>query len=394
MNGRGGVVSSIAVVGALAAVASLAALAPGAGAAGDGDCSAPFRVEETLPNGATWSLCWERRALEGIVLHDVTYTPPGGSATLVMGQMNLAQIHVPYDDNLARFHDESDFGLGFNLLELDGDDCPGGTVLGDGTQQTLCRQVRDLGYAYKDYGAQDQAHSLALFSVSAIGAYNYVVEWNLDDDGTIRPMVGATGRLQRFGGGTATGWRVGTNRIAVAHLHNYYWRLDVDLAGSADDRVQELASTPAGDRQSFAAARTPFLSEAARRVQPRTFRSWRVLDPSVTNADGHRISYELLPSTDHIFRGPGYEPFTHNELYVTRAAPCERFASHNPATGGCGRDLSDYVDGEALRGADVVLWYGTSFHHLPRDEDEERMPAHWSGFSLVPRDLTATNPRP
>ena len=53
-------------------------------------------------------MCWESREREGIVLHDVTYTPPGGSATLVLAQMNLAQTHVPYDNNVPRLPHEPD----------------------------------------------------------------------------------------------------------------------------------------------------------------------------------------------------------------------------------------------------------------------------------------------
>lgn len=385
---------SAAVALVLGAVALVPALAPQAGAVGEGGCSVNFQIDETLPNGGRWTMCWESRSREGIVLHDVTYTPPGGTATEVLAQMNLAQIHVPYDNNVARFHDESDFGLGFNFDELTAAECPSGDVLSDGDQDVLCRQVLPAGYAYKSYDDQAQGDSLNLFSVSAIGAYNYIVQWTFDDDGAIHPAVGATGQLQMYGGNAATGWNVGANGFAVAHMHDFYWRLDFDLAGTSGDRVQELAAAPSADRQTFTNTRTPFATEQARRVQPRSFRSWRVVDTATTNADGHRISYELLPNTDYIFRGPNYEPFTHNELYATRFNACEDFASHNSTSGGCGGNLSDFANGESLTGADVVLWYGTSFHHLPRDEDEDHMDAHWSGFSVVPRDLTATYPIP
>jgi hypothetical protein len=39
-----------------------------------------------------------------------------------------------------------------------------------------------------------------------------------------------------------------------------------------------------------------------------------------------------------------------------------------------------------------VVWYGLSFHHLARDEDQNYMGAHWSSFKIVPRDWSATNP--
>ena len=124
------------------------------------------------------------------------------------------------------------------------------------------------------------------------------------------------------------------------------------------------------------------------KVAPAYFRSWRIRDLVAKNADNHPLSVELLPNSDHVFRGPAYERFTPNELYVTRRRPCEVFASQNPGNN-CGRDLAGFTNGESLAGRDLVVWYGTSFHHLPRDEDEDHMHPHWSGFSIIPRDLTA-----
>lgn len=378
----------------LAGVALVPVLAPQAQAAGSLNCSASFRIDETLPSGGRWQMCWELRSLEGVVLHGVTYTPPGGDAIEVLGAMNLAQIHVPYDNNVARFHDESDYGLGNNLQSLALVDCPGGDLLSDGSQNVLCQQVQPIGYNYKKFDQQAQGDTLSLFSVSAIGSYNYVIAWNFDDDGTIRPAVGATGALQMYGGNRATGWDVGEHGFAVAHMHNFYWRLDFDLGGADNDRVQELSAVQSADHSQFTNTRRPFMTEAARHVLPRQFRSWRVLDTAISNADGHRISYELHPNTDYIFHGTSYEPFSQNQFYATQLNPCERFASHNPTEGGCADNLASFVNGASLVGADVVVWYGTSFHHLPRDEDETHMDAHWSTFSITPRDLTATYPIP
>jgi primary-amine oxidase len=33
------------------------------------------------------------------------------------------------------------------------------------------------------------------------------------------------------------------------------------------------------------------------------------------------------------------------------------------------------------------------YHHVARDEDADPMPVHWQGFRIVPRDVTAENPR-
>lgn len=388
------VATSIALV--LATVAVVPALATRAEAAGPFNCSADFQIDETLPGGGRWQMCWELREREGVVLHDVTYTPPGGEAREVLGTMNLAQIHVPYDQGTPRFHDLSDFGLGgFNLEALDPAECPGGDLLTEDGVNVLCQQIQESGYAYKSYDDQAQGSTLSLFSVSAIGAYNYVVAWNFDGDGAIRPEVGATGQLQMYGGGRSTGWPMGDGSIAVAHMHNFYWKLDFDVAGNGNDQVQELDAAIDSSRRSFTNTRTAFRTEAKRRVSPRSMRTWRVRDLEVANDDGQPISYELLPNSDFIFRGNASEAFTQNELYATRLNNCERFASHNPTLGGaCGGNLSQFANGGNLVGADVVLWYGTSFHHLPRSEDEPRMASHSSGFSIVPRDATASQPIP
>lgn len=399
LGAQRGRLAPLGVLVALALVATVASVLPRpAGAARATTCSAEFQIDETLPSGARWQMCWELRALEGVVLREVFYTPPGGTAVKVLGAMHLAQIHVPYDDNAVRLHLESDSGLGNSLVDLEPADCPGPdsdlhTIGGTGV---LCQRLAAIGYAYKSYGEQQQASSLRLFSVSGFGTDNYVVAWNFDEDGTIRPEVGATGKLQRYGGGRATGWNVGHGEYAVAHVHNYFWRIDFDLGGAADDEVQEMAAAISGDRQSFTNTRAPFTTEVARRVLPASFRSWRVRDTALTNADGRPISYELLPNTDSIFRGPSFEPFAQSQFYVTRRNGCEVFASHNPTLGGrCGASVAAFANGGQLTGnADPVLWYGQSSRHLPRDEDERHTPVQWSGFSMIPRDLTSTYPIP
>ncbi len=54
--------------------------------------------------------------------------------------------------------------------------------------------------------------------------------------------------------------------------------------------------------------------------------------------------------------------------------------------------MAAFANGESLNNQDLVVWYGATFNHLPRDEDENHMHPHWTGFSIIPRDMTATNP--
>lgn len=380
-----GVGSAVAVLGYLPGHAQ-----PGA------NCSASFLVDQTLPNGARWQLCWEQRNLDGIVLRDLYYTPPGGTARRVLSEGSISQVHVPYDDNSARFHDITDDGFGgANLNDLTPAECPDGVLLKYGAKDALCQQIVPRSYAFKGLGIQEQGDWLSLFSVSTSGEYNYIPVWRLGDDGTLELLMGAAGKLQRFTTDSRYGWPVRADGTrGTAHIHNYYWRLDFDLGDSGtDDVVEEFnyASSPDNNRRTLGITR--FMTEAGRSIDPVGMRSWRIRDGAALNANGQFISYQLEPiEIGHRDVGPSYEPWTANDFYVTSYRECERYVSHNPQVSGCADNLAGFVNGESLTGADPVLWYGVTFHHLPRDEDEPFMHAHWNGFRLTPRDWHNTNP--
>lgn len=360
------------------------------------NCSANFFVDQTLSNGARWQLCWEQRNLDGIVLRDIYYTPPDGVSQRVLAQGSISQVHVPYDDNSARFHDITDDGFGNeNLANLTTAECANGVLLKYEGKNAICQQIEGRSYAFKGLGQQEQGELLSLFSVSTSGEYNYIPVWRFFDDGTIELLMGATGKLQRFTTDSRFGWPVRANGTrGTSHIHNYYWRLDFDLSSSgADDVVEEFNYTPNADNRGRALGVTRLTSEAGRSINPAGLRSWRIRDGSATNAIGQPISYQLEPlEIGHRDVGPSSEPWTHNDFYVTTYRECERYVSHNPQVGGCANNLAAFVNGETLTGADLVLWYGATFHHIPRDEDEIYMHAHWNGFRLTPRDWHAANP--
>lgn len=357
-------------------------------------CSSAYRVDETLPTGARWEMCWEHRGLEGIVLHDIYFTPPGGPRRLVLASAQLAQVHVPYDDNGARFHDISDFGFGGVYLDnLAQSDCPDGTLVTFGAKNVLCKQIQGRGYAQKYYTRDLQGYQLSLFSVSMSGDYNYITQWIFKDDGSIEPTMGAAGKLQRYGADPQYGWQTSVSRIPISHYHNYWFRLDFDIDGLANDKVEQIQFNPADSNRRRVIAVEPILTETARSHDPDVQRSWRILDTVTKNSEGNPISYHIEALTSgHQFNGPDFEAFTDHDIYITRAKSCERFASHNPATGGCATDMTGFVNGESVDGADIVVWYGFTFHHLPREEEETYMDVHWDSFTIVPRDWTGSNP--
>ncbi|WP_440101727.1 copper amine oxidase [Streptosporangium sp. H16] len=350
-------------------------------------CNAPYRVDKTLPNGARWQLCWEMRNVEGLTLTRIVYTPRGQRPITVLRSTSLAQIHVPYDRGRPRYHDIG--SLGYTAIPLRAADCP----LGERREQFVCVTTRARGHAYlkalpDQLNKTAQGRDLVVFAAFQVGWYTYLAEWAFSDDGAITPRVGATGSLAGFATTPEHGWPigVGASGFEASHTHNIFWRLDFDVAGRADDVVEQYDFSGSGTA-SRKILRTAFTEEAKAVSEP--MRWWRVVDRKVRNADGHRVSWEINNSDTAQYRGPADEAFTRADLYVTDYRSCERLATVNPAPG-CARSVDRYTNGERL--ADPVLWVNVGYHHVPRDEDADPMPSHWQGFRITPRDVTAKNP--
>jgi primary-amine oxidase len=350
-------------------------------------CNAPYRVDKTLPNGARWQLCWEMRNVEGLTLTRIVYTPRSQRPITVLRSTSLAQIHVPYDRGRPRYHDIG--SLGYTAIPLRAADCP----LGERREQFVCVTTRARGHAHlkavpERLNTTAQGRDLVVFAAFQVGWYTYLAEWAFSDDGAITPRVGATGSLAGFTTTPEHGWPIGVgdSGFEASHTHNIFWRLDFDVAGRADDVVEQYDFSGSGTA-TRKIGRTAFTAEA--KAVSRPMRWWRVVDGKVRNADGHRVSWEINNSDSAQYRGPADEAFTRADLYVTDYRSCERLATVNPSPR-CARSVDRYANGERL--ADPVLWVNVGYHHVPRDEDADPMPSHWQGFRITPRDVTARNP--
>ncbi|MEV0585693.1 copper amine oxidase [Nonomuraea sp. NPDC050310] len=372
------------------ALAATLLTAPAAAPAPDAkECSSPYLVEQTLPNGARWRLCWEMRNIEGLAITRVSYTPAGSKAVRVLRTAALAQIHVPYDSGEPRFHDIG--ALGPSAIALTDADCPDG----ERREQKVCVLTRPRGHAFLKDGYGDaaqrrsaQGRELVVLSAYQVGWYTYIAEWILGDDGSITPRVGATGSLAGFTTAPKHGWPIGVGRkhFEESHSHNIFWRLDFDLNGKGRDVVEQYDFAGNGTKKRTM-ARTVFKRET--KALNQRMRWWRVVDPRVLNADRHPVSWEINNSDSSEYRGPKDEGFTHSDVYVTQYRACERLASMNSAPR-CKESVDAYTGRERL--TDPVLWVNVGFHHVARDEDADPMPVHWQGFRVTPRDVTAKNP--
>ncbi|MDN3021682.1 copper amine oxidase [Streptomyces sp. S.PB5] len=396
--------------GAGPATAQPKAAQPRAAAAAAADCSAAYRIEQKLATGTTWRMCWRYDGMAGLILDDISYQPKGEAKPIkVLESGRLGQIHVPYDNGRQEFHDLTDEGFAQGLMPLASAECPGGTIktvkvpdpqAGRSTKvKGLCTTTRARGHAYRmqaDTGNkvyQTQGKDLLVYAVNQVGWYEYMTEWRFQDDGTINMNVGATGTLSPwdYDAGDGQGMPIGKGpkARATSHSHNVLWRLDFALDGSTKNRIEQYDSTvtPRGNRPPTTKT-TPTKITKETAGDAKSYRWWRVVSATGKNKDGHARSYEFVPGPSTRFPARGY---TKHDVYFTQYNKCELFASNNPkCAAGHPRFVDKWVNGQTL--THPVAWVNVGFHHIARDEDQQPMPVHWQGFSVVPRDVTAMNP--
>jgi primary-amine oxidase len=362
--------------------------------------------------GTQWTLCWELRQREGLIVRGADYTDKGGVARRVLFRGSIAEVHVPYHTGSPRFLDItlSTAGLGANALNLATTECIG--VLVD---PKVCREMHDRGYAWKFAGLFQKGEEVTYWISSQLGQYNYLTRWTFRDDGSFRPEAGLTGRLQIIRNGPAFspfGSRVNPEaaspaQFGINHMHNLYWRLDFDIAGFPDDavdritQVQYTGSSPdPGVNCTIVGTcqinqHTRLTTESVERLAP--FTSWHQIDRGTLNADGRPVGYEIIPEGNQLWTGPSSEPWAAGELYVTSYNGCELFAVNNNNPGvnpGCASaapDVRAMVNGQAIDGSDIVLWYNAHFQHVVRDEDQVNMPIHYIGLDIQVRNLRHVN---
>ena len=86
----------------------------------------------------------------------------------------------------------------------------------------ICKEVRDY-LAYMNFADTNRVRygkEVVYFSVLGAANYAYIMEWTFRDDGAILVRAGSTG--PKLGGG-------GDRR---GHMHDFTWRLDIDLNGA------------------------------------------------------------------------------------------------------------------------------------------------------------------
>jgi Cu2+-containing amine oxidase len=167
-------------------------------------------------------------------------------------------------------------------------------------------------------------------------------------------------------------------------MHNFTWRLDIDLNGAGGDsayltnHVENFDFTPPAEGSTARDTRNLISVEGSRVWSPGHFNTLVIEDSTLKNGNNRATSYELVPLRSGTARHT--EPFTKEDFWVTRYRPAEILAVNLP----------EYIrNPQSTENQDIVVWYTGSEHHEKnsRDEDRNTVPILWTGFELIPNNL-------
>jgi Cu2+-containing amine oxidase len=310
----------------------------------------------------------------------------------IINDARVAELFVPYHQHSqVRYFDLT--GFSFPLAEVKAEDAgPFGMLLppfqGD-PFATVVKEIRDRGIAWKDYAhGVRRGRELVIWGALEAGNYMYLMSYSFQDDGTIAFRVGATGQ-------NLPGQR------NEAHVHSAHWRIDIDLMDGKKNSAMLMRHLEDTDSLGAEDLKEPFNGGLEGGVDwvPKEFTMIRV-ESDKTNARGETIAYDLMPVRSGSPRHN--EPFTHHDLWVSRAHPDRpmEFLFDNLPT--------IVKDEEDIEQTDIVLWCNSAVHHEPRNEDgmpnsarrlwpgddawEGSALVMWSGVDLRPRNLFDRTP--
>jgi len=392
-----------------------------------------FEVEGYTVKWQNWSFVIGFNAREGLTLHNIKYNDRGKERSILY-RASLTEMVVPYGDPApTQFRknafDVGEYGMGMcaNSLEL-GCDCLGLIRYFDAhlcnsrgepltIKNAICMHEEDFGILWKHTDRRlnvpevRRSRRLVVSSVSTVENYEYGFFWYLYQDGNIQFEIKLTGILSlgalKPGEKSPYGSLIAPQLYAPNHQHFFNVRLDFDLDGVANSVYQiDVSQDEPGPKNphgnAFSARPTLLKSEkqALANLKLETARTWKIVNPNVTNVVGEPIGYKFfagdnaLPmgSTDAWWRKRA--GFVNHHVWVTPYSEDERYGAGdypNQSRGGDG--LIKWTEADRpIENTDVVFWYTFGHTHIPRPEDYPVMPTAYIGFLLKPNGFFDMNP--
>ncbi|KAL3727302.1 hypothetical protein ACJRO7_032096 [Eucalyptus globulus] len=366
-----------------------------------------------------------------------------GKYRQVLYRAYVSEVFVPYMDPTEEWYyktyfDCGEFGFGLSAVSLQpGVDCPNNAIFIDGFyagQDGTPVKISNVTCVFEKYAGNimwrhteteisDETIrevrsdvSLVVRSVSTVGNYDYILDWEFKPSGSIEFEVGLTGLLEvkavNYTHASQIkedeyGTMVGANTIATHHDHFLTYHLDLDVDGAPNSFVKtKLITKPVAEegvpRKSYwtvssKTARTESEAQLHLGLEP--------CDLIVVNLNkqtkvGNNVGYRLIPgpiASPILFRDDYPQirgAFTDNNLWVTPYNKSEKWAGGRYVDQSRGEDtLAVWTKrNRKIENEDIVLWYTLGFHHVPCQEDFPIMPTLSAGFELRPSNLFDRNP--
>ncbi|MCC6943571.1 MAG: primary-amine oxidase [Thermomicrobiales bacterium] len=395
---------------------------------------ASFEVNGSLVTWQNWRLRVAFSPREGLVLRTVGWDD-GQRVRSILYRGALSEMVVPYGDPALIHARKNTFDVGelnlgalANSLTL-GCDCLGEIYYFDAAlvdahgdpyvlKNAICMHEEDFGVLWRHFNWRSgkteirRSRRLVVSSFSTIGNYDYGFFWYFYQDGNIECEVKLTGILSTGAiepGQTPVHGQLlnETGLYGPIHPHFFNFRLDLDIDGLTNSIIEEHGEAdPPGPgnpvRSAFRNVKTVLKTEheAQQLVDPLRGRTWKVINPDVTNAIGEPVGYRLVPSGNvGSFSGADSSiarraTFITKHLWVTPQTDGEIFAAGdypNQHPGGGG--LPTYTaQNRSIEDTDIVVWYTLGSHHQPRPEDWPVMPVAYARFMLMPSGFFDQNP--
>ncbi|KAI5363237.1 putative copper amine oxidase [Septoria linicola] len=226
-------------------------------------------------------------------------------------------------------------------------------------------------------------------SVSTVGNYDYMFNYEFYLDGSIRVEVRASGYIQSafYANNQDYGYQIHDSLSGSMHDHVLHFKADFDILGT-DNTMELTTNVPVTESYAWSdkPRNTMKLSrrlitnenESALTYDSNSATQYRIINTAMPNKYGEPRGYRIQPeSTCHLTVQNSSNladavNWAKYDLAITKQKDTESCSAHpyngqdiyNPPV-----DFDKFFDGESLEQEDLVVWFNLGMHHVPHTGD-------------------------